>query len=103
MAKDFKPGICKGKESNLVDLEVVPHCPVDCQKDHQGIQPTGYVEKEMERQRIILINCISIEKSEHQSQREAHNTCTELNLEVIKPSVILGTNSSSKLGASPFK
>jgi hypothetical protein len=30
-------------------------------------------------------------------------TCTELNLDVIKPSVILGTNSSSKLGASPFK
>lgn len=30
-------------------------------------------------------------------------TCTELNLDVMKPSVILGTNSSSKLGASPFK
>ena len=31
------------------------------------------------------------------------HTCTELNLDVIKPSVILRTNSSSKLGASPFK
>lgn len=48
---DFKPGIYKGKESNLVDLEVVPHCPVDCRKDHQGIEPTGNVEKKMERQK----------------------------------------------------
>lgn len=31
------------------------------------------------------------------------HACTESNLEVIKPSVIAGTNSSSKLGASPFK
>lgn len=52
MCTDFKPGIYKGKESNLVDLEVVPHCPVDCRKDHQGIQPTGNVEKKMERQKI---------------------------------------------------
>ena len=30
-------------------------------------------------------------------------TCTESNLDMINPSVILGTNSSSRLGESPFK
>lgn len=40
-----EPEICKGKESNLVDPEEVPHCLTGSQKDHLAIQPAKYKEK----------------------------------------------------------
>lgn len=36
---NVKPGICKGKESILADLEEVQHYRADSQKDHLDIQP----------------------------------------------------------------
>lgn len=40
----MKPGICKGKESNLTDPEEVQRYPMDSLKDHQGILPASYEE-----------------------------------------------------------
>ena len=93
---NVKPGICKGKESILADPVEAQHYLVDSQKDHLEIQP---VEASENNNSILKRNQdISVPE-----KIDCEYTCTESNLDVIKPSVILGTNSSSKLGASPFR
>lgn len=56
-----------------------------------------------ETRRLLFSRFLSIINISVPKKGMGSYTCTELNLDVMKPSVILGTNSSNKLGASPFK
>lgn len=88
----FRPEICRGMENNPVDPARLQHCLMDSQKDHPVIQPAHY--------RLLTF---ASKIHEVTKKKDKSLTCTEFNLDVMKPSVILGTNSSNKLGASPFK